>query len=320
MASRMRQLGLDARVIDQSIFLSGKIESFKKYQSLLHLTQGAKADHVGIHLEELVMEDGLQRKIFIRFLKKLMALNLTMLDCNPKAVAIHCQEFGDSSLKDSRAYLDQMFIIHWIPQQGSRAMKQFQVQLILQQFENQTGESFSLGLNRLEGNWEQILSDTPLALIKANNVHIEDSVFKTSTLAQPKIIGRFGTPIQIQVGQEILYTQNLGNNMATQRWKFAGLDIDINLSPVAEGILVKFKNSLSQPSGTTLTRSSQASSIIVEEGDSKILFDIGFQMKKTDESRFPGLSAIPLFGSLFKNNFSSASYKNVLCIIKITEI
>ncbi len=320
LASRIKQLGLKVNVLDKTLFLSGGITSFEQYQSLLSLRNEASKNKLALHLTEVEISRSLERKVFTHFLKEIMGLNLTMLDCSPNGIAIECQELGHESLRTSREYLDQQFIIDWIPQQGARAMKQYEVQLILQQFENQTGESFSLGLNRLEGNWEKILSDSPLSLIKNNNVHIEDSEFKTSTLAQPKIIGRFGVPIQVQVGQEILYTQNLGNNLATQQWKFAGLDIDINLSPVAEGILVKFKNSLSQPSGSMITKSSQSSSIIVEEGESKILFDIGFQMKKTDQSRFPGLSSIPLFGSLFKNNFSSSSYKNVLCIIKITEI
>ncbi len=320
LASRLKQLGLEAKVLDKSIFLTGEIKNSQQYATLIEFREEAKKINISLHLREVEISDSLERSIFTQFLKELMGLNLTMLECNPSGISIQCQEFGDPSLDTSRDYLNQNFIIDWIPQRGSRAMKQYEVQLILQQFENQTGESFSLGLNRLEGSWEQILSDSPLTLIKSNKVHIEDSEFKTSTLARPKIIGRFGVPITVQVGQEILFTQNLGNNLATQQWKFAGLDIDINLSAVAEGILVKYKNGLSQPSGNTITKSSQSSSIIVEEGESKILFDIGFQMKKKDQSRFPGLSSIPLFGSLFKNNFSSTSYKNVLCIIKITEI
>jgi len=320
MATKVKQLGLEAEVVDQSIVLSGEIKNWHQYQKLVQIKKDAQNTKVSLHFEKVKMERKLERIIFTRFLGQLMKLNLTNFDCTPMGVWIECQESKNDALKESQNYLNQLFLIQWIPQSGTLAMRQFEVQLILQQFENQTGESFSLGLNRLQGNWEQILSDSPLSLIKQNNIHIEDTEYKTSTLAQPKIIGRFETPIKVQVGQEILYTQNLGNNTATQQWKFAGLDIDVTLSPMGKGILVKFNNSLSQPSGDMITKSSQSSSVIVEEGETEILFDIGFQMKKKDQSRFPGLSRIPLFGSLFKNNFASESYKNVLCLIKIIEI
>ena len=319
-SSKLEKLGLEVELIDRSLFLKGEIKNKKQYRSLIQYIQEAQKSNVTLYLEDVFISHELERKNFALFLKMIMKLNLTMLDCSPSGLRIECQEIDHATLKTSREYLNKNFIINWIPSQGSKAMKQFEVQLILQQFENQTGESFSLGLNRLVGNWEQILTDSPLSLIKQNNVHIEDSEYKSSTLAQPKIIGRFKVPIKVQVGQEILFNQALANGLATQQWKFAGLDVDITLSPMAEGILVHFKNSLSQPSGDTIAKSSQSSSVIVEEGESKILFDIGFQMKKKDQSRFPGLSSIPLFGSLFKNNFSSASYKNILCLIKIKEI
>ena len=320
LASKIQSIGLDTQVMDQAIHLEGRLDSEQAYQALVRAFLEAKAAHIKLYSQKVEINSVLERKNYASFLATLMKLNLTRMDCLPSGLWIECQSLEDEGLKESKDFLSKNFLIQWIPSSGNHSMKQFEVQLILQQFENQTGESFSLGLNRLQGNWEQILTDSPLSLIKQNNINIEDSEYKTSTLAQPKIIGRFSTPIKIQVGQEILYTQSLGNNLATQQWKFAGLDIDINLTPMAEGILVKFKNSLSQPSGDSLTKSSQESSIIVEEGSSEILFDIGFQMKKRDESRFPGLSNIPLFGSLFKNKFTSSSYKNVLCLIKITEI
>lgn len=319
-ASHIQQLGLYTQINDQNIHIEGRLNEYQNYLALVRLYSDARESDVLLYTDQVEIDPKLERSVFAKFLSTLMQLNLTLLECSPKKLWIECEDIEDTSLKSSKTFLDKSYLIHWIPQAGGHTMKQFEVQLILQQFENQTGESFTLGLNRIKGNWEQVLSDSPLSLIKQNNIHIEDSEYKTSTLAQPKIIGRFHTPIKVQVGQEILYTQNLGNNMATQQWKFAGLDIDIQLTPMAKGILVKFSNSLSQPSGDSLTKSSQESSIIVEEGQSEILFDIGFQMKKNDESRFPGLSSIPLFGSLFKNKFISTSYKNVLCLIKITEI
>lgn len=320
LTAKLQALGLKVEIIDKTLLLQGEIKNYEHYLSLSQLNGEAKDQKLSLNWNDVYLKPSLQRVIFSKFLQEIMRLNLTLLDCNIRQVYIECFELNHPQVKKSKKFLEERFLIEWIPQDASSMLKQFQVELILQQYENQTGQSFSLGLNRLEGNWEQILTDSPLSLIERNKVHIENSEFKTSTLARPKIIGRFGTPIKVQVGQEILFMQSLGNNFSSQQWKFAGLDVDINLSPLAEGILVEFKNSLSQPSGEIITKSLQSSSIIIEEGESKILFDIGFQMNKRDQSRFPGLSSIPLFGSLFKNNFTSQSYKKVLCLIKITEI
>lgn len=316
-ANSLRSHGIKTKIISKNLYLSGVLTKESQLAEVIKVKEELKSN---IDTSKLKLSEKLKKRNYAHFLSSIYELGLMVLDCKPQKLYIRCQEVINPLVKKSIQYLNTNFLIQWIPQDGKHAMRQFEVTLTLQQYENKTGESFSLGLNRLQGNWEQILSDSPLSLIESNDVHIEDSEYKTSTLAHPKIVGRFNSPIKVQVGQEILFMQSLNANFTSQQWKFAGLDIDITLTPLASGILVNYTNSLSQPGGDIITKSMQRSSILTEEGQTKVLFDIGFQMNKKDQSRFPGLSKIPLFGSLFKNNFSSTTYKKVLCLIQIKEI
>ena len=139
-------------------------------------------------------------------------------------------------------------------------------------------------------------------------------------MAHPVIKGRLNFPIKVRIGQQIPFLQSVANGVATQQWRFAGLSMDVKLAPFSNRLKVNYKTNLSRPRGGGISENLQESTVLVPLNKTVVLFDIGFRVNQKDLSQMPGISQIPMFGTLFKGEANHTSYKKILCLITIEEI
>ncbi len=317
--NRLIKQGLNSRIEGESLYLSGEISTLHGYKTLVSFKESIKDRLV---LESIGLTNSLKKKVYAHFLEVLMKRGILNLNCELPVFSINC--FETKEMSSTIKELSNQFFITSISSEAKNKSRQFKVSLTLQQFESSRGEVFSLGLDKLQANWQQIIETNPLALIKSNTISLSNNSYKSKTIAKPQITGRLNHPITIKIGQEISFFQNSDQenilNRRIRQWKFAGLLINIELKTLGEDLQVFYKNSLSRPEQDIITTNGQQSSIILSPGSSHILFNIGFQTNKRDLSRFPLLSKIPLLGSLFRNSAKNSTYKKILCLIKVEEI
>lgn len=316
---KLSSLGLSSIITGKNIFISGTISSAETYRQL---NESANSLPERLKIKALKLSPKMKSKIYSHFLVELMRRKVLSLDCKMEDLYINC--FESKEIKSLLDDLSQDFLIKTISSEVKNHSRQFQIRLTLQQFESANGEVFSLGLDKLEATWQEIIDTNPLALIKKNSVQVAKNNFKSKTIARPQIIGQLNKPIQVRIGQEISFFQNNSQNglqdLRTRQWKFAGLSLDINVRSFGEDLQIEYKNTLSKPEQDIISTNSQASSIMLSPGSSRVLFNIGFKTNQEDISKFPVLANIPLLGSLFKSDARSNTYKKILCLIEIEEI
>jgi hypothetical protein len=311
----LSSLGLKVNRRAGVIRLSGTIETYSQYLELVQRFQELK-DRVQI--DDVKLSLALRRKVFSKFLVETATHNLGELNCRPLKLFIRCE--ASQALQKEISKLNELFLIDWISEGLLQATRQYQVTLILQQFENSKGDAFNFGLSKIEGNLSALILSNPLALIEKNPISLKDETFRSQTLAHPIIKGRLNFPIKIRIGQQIPFLQSVSNGVATQQWRFAGLSMDVSLAPFSNRLKVNYKTNLSRPRGGGISENLQESTLLIPINKTVVLFDIGFQVNQKDLSKLPGISQVPLFGSLFKGEANHNSYKKILCLITIEEI
>ena len=315
LAHSLQSLGLIPKRHGETIRLSGTIKTYSQY---LELVQKLKEIKEQVQLEEVSLAPSLRKKVFSKFLVQTATHNLGELNCRPIKLFIRCE--ASTALQKELKNLNDMFLIDWVSEGLLQATRQYQVTLILQQFENSLGSAFNFGLSKLEGNLSSVIFSNPLALIENNSIVLKNETFRSQTLAHPVIKGRLNFPIKVRIGQQIPFLQSVANGVATQQWRFAGLSMDVKLAPFSNRLKVNYKTNLSRPRGGGISENLQESTVLVPLNKTVVLFDIGFRVNQKDLSQMPGISQIPMFGTLFKGEANHTSYKKILCLITIEEI
>jgi Flp pilus assembly secretin CpaC len=317
LSHQIETLGLETRVLEKKVIVSGTIENEQQYESLLHLRNSAEKK-ILIDERNLKIEPKIRLKKYQQLVEVLSERNLLDLDCNPQKVFIYCK--GSNLIRESLVDLNQRFLLRFPNEKEIGISDQYQVSLTLQQYENAQGEAFEFGLQKIEGKLNHLLLSDPLSLIRENQISLKSTDFKSQTLASPILKGRLNRPMKVRIGQEINFLQSVTNGIATQSWRFAGLGIDITLVPHTDRILLKFKTNLSQPGESGISINTQESELLIDLDKEQVLFDIGFRVNHKRSTKIPFLGDIPLFGSLFKGRGNEKSFKKVLCIVHIKEI
>ncbi len=313
--NRIENLGLKVELTGGTLQIGGTLRSKSSYGKLVEIYRIHKNS---INLQDTALTNSLKLEIYESFLVVLQEYDLLDLDCRMKRLFIYCK--GTSSIRKTLKNLKEAFLISWSPLGILSIGKQYQITLTLQQFENSKGHAFNLGLSQIEGNLGELLLRNPLSIIHKNTLALKESQFESQTLAQPKLKGRLNRPIKVRLGQEIPFLQSVSQGVATQDWRFAGLGIDLNLLPHTERLILKFKTNLSRPGERGINQNSQESEVFVELNKTQVLFDIGFRLHQKSLEKFPFLSQIPLFGTLFKGVTKGETYKKILCLVHVEEI
>jgi hypothetical protein len=310
---------IESRIVGKKLHLKGLIKSFSTYQKI---KQVHRVLQERLSLDSIEIAPLLKRTIYTRFVETMIKKGISNLDCELLKFKIDC--FETKEMKPILKQLSNDYFIKTTSSYTKNRSRQFKISLTLQQFENSNGEVFSLGLDRVQTSWGDIIEKNPLALINNNSIDISRNNYRSKTLAKPQIVGQLDQPINIKIGQEISYFQNNAQggllNGRTRQWRFAGLSLKLVLKTFGEDIRVTYKNSLSKPEQNIISTNSQESSILITPGEPQILFDIGFHTSQQDISQFPILSRVPLLGSLFKADSKSKTYKKILCLIEVEEI
>lgn len=315
LAQGLTELGLKVKAVGSRLQLSGQLKTMADYKELTFHRASLKEK---IKISEVTLHPELKRKVYAHFLIKVSQYNLTELNCRPLGLYINCK--ASQSLIEKLKALEEQFLISWESPELIDATKQYQVSLILQQYENASGQAFNFGLSKVEGKLESLLFSNPLALIQDNAVLLKEEDFRSQTLAHPMIKTRLNNPVKIRIGQRIPFLQSVTNGVATQQWRFAGLALDLTLNPYSERLKVNYKTNLSRPQDGGIAENRQESTLLIPLDQTVILFDIGFKVNQTDLSQIPFLSQVPLFGTLFKGQSRNSSYKKVLCLITVKSI
>lgn len=311
----LEEVNLKKVQIGRKLGLIGSIQNEKDY---LILSDAYNRFSDKLDLSQLRLEQSIRSKKYSELLRLFSRHGIHDIVCTPGNPFINCET--SQNLETNLKGIKGNFLITWKVSDPLKSNQQFKITLTLQQFENLAGENFSFGLNQIEGNLSQAIQNNPLSLIAGNEVSLKNTEFKSETLASPILKSRFATPVKVRIGQEIPFLQGVNNGIATQTWKFAGLGIDLKITPSGNRVLVEYKTNLSSPSDRGISTNTQESELIISKNREIALFDIGFAVKKDEEISLPLISKVPLFGSLFSGNKNLKTFKKILCVIKIEEI
>lgn len=315
LSQRVQKTGLKAQISGDRVMIRGVLKTRDDYRLLIQIRKKYSEE---MDLHRVSLSSNLRLEVYGNFLTSLQDYDLIDLDCQLKRIFISCR--GSQAIKKGLKNLEEDFLMTWPPEELLSLGKQYQITLTIQQFENSQGEAFDLGLSSIEGNIGELLIENPLSIIHKNTLQLQNSEFKSQTLAHPKLRGRLKRPIKVRLGQEIPFLQSVAQGVATQDWRFAGLGLDLNLIPHTERLILRFKTNLSRPGEQGINQNSQESEVLIELGKTQVLFDIGFRMNQESHKRLPFLSHIPIFGSLFSGKNAGETYKKILCLVLVEEI
>lgn len=314
-STQLLNAGLKTRTWGDKLTISGLIAK----QSQLKLVKDVIEHYPQKQLRlDIKLEEKIKNENFKKFIFDTLQVFGDELDCRSTHFYIEC--FDIDHEKEIKGYLSKKYLIKWLPNSLKDKRKQYFIKLKLYQFENLHGHQFSLGLYKLQSDLGSIINKSPLTLINKNTVALRKSRYSFSTLAEPTITGRLGHPVIVKLGSDIPYTNTSREGVTTTQWRFAGLDIKMLLKKSGDQLLIEYTNGLSHPSQNIIQSNQQSSSVVLKEGQSKIIFNIGFLLNNTQDEQLPGLERIPLLNKLFSSTEQNKTYKKVVGLLEIKEI
>ena len=308
-------LNLKTAIQGGEVIIEGEVTTYSQYLKLLQIYN---LNEDKINLGKTTLSNFLKLKIYKAFLEIIFERGFFDLNCTQKEILISC--IGARKIKETLADLKKSFFLVFSNEKNLTLTKRYKINLIIQQYENSSGNSFEFGLQKIKGELNNILEKNPLSLIKSNHITLDKNQFHSSTLAKPQLKGILNKKITVRIGKEINFLQRIENGIATQAWRFAGLGIDITLKPHTERLLLQYKTNLSGPGENGININTQQSQIFIDLNKEFILFDIGFHLNQERKDSTPFLADIPLFGSLFEGSAENNIFKKILCIVKVKEI
>ena len=310
----IRGVGLTAKLSGPLIIVTGKVQSRNTHRLMNKLiSQYPKDLHV-----LATFSSQYYHKLLGRIYKNFYDEYVEDFECYPEGLHIYCRyPVGAGPSKKLKAYLKKNCFAVFIPIEKKRT-KNYRLKMKLIQMEKLDGKEIHFGLEKLDGTLKDLFEQGVIGFIKKNKFLINRYKIDVSTLAHPQTILRIGHPTEIKVGREIPYKASENKVM----WKFAGLQLNFKLKESKKGLHLDFITKLTSPEegSDNVVGNQESSSALIQPNQPIELFEITFKTIGTGKSAFPGLSKIPMLGTIFRSKSKSTNYKNITGIAVLEEI
>ena len=237
--------------------------------------------------------------------------------CQTEGIDILCRHpVGAGPSKKLKEFLISNYFLTFIPIK-KRGIKNYRFKMKLVQMEKLDGGEFNWGLDRLEGGLVNLFKEGTSEILKKNKLFLNRYNIDFSTLAEPHAILRIGHPAHLKLGMEIPY-----ENGEKIHWKFAGLEVKLELQEGKRGFQIFYSSKLSSIGNNSknIVGNNESSSALIKVGRPLKLFDIAFRTIGKRESSLPGLQSIPLLGNIFRSKSNNSNLKNITAVILLEEV
>ena len=307
-------VGLKVRLSGPLVAVSGKIQDNNAHRLVKKLVSKNSED---IHITAIFSKP-YKNKLLGQIYKHLYDEHVDHFDCQVEGINILCRyPAGAGPSKKLTKFLVSNYFLTFIPIK-KRGIKNYRFKMKLVQMEKLDGGEFNFGLDRLEGGLMELFNEGIGGLLKKNKIFLNRYKIDFSTLAEPQALFRVGYPVHLRVGTEVPY-KNIEEEI---HWKFAGLEVKLELKEGKGGLQLFYSTKLSAVGGSSknIVGNSEKSSALIKVGHPLKLFDIVFRTVGKRESAFPGLKDIPLLGSIFRSKSNNSNLKNITAVILLEEV
>lgn len=322
----LKRLGLMVETKGPMSFVSGEITSFENYIHFQRLRrQFAEYFANNVYFTEASLSPKLIKKVISKAYAKIFNLSDFAFSCRPSNIQIQC--FYDQSRpipNSEKTYLTETLGIDISSHNRSESLSQnYRVKLKIIQEEQLDGRELSFGLNQLNATVDEIFQHGLRSLVEQNSILINQSNVSVSTLARPQITMIPLQESKISIGSELPFQSQSSLGVSNTEWKFAGLEVTLNLRPVSHRLKLDYSIEFSRPTpgnSPTISGNRESSTLYLEKNSATQLFEITYQTIGNGENGIPGIKRFPLIGSLFSSQSNQNTYKRITGHIKIEEI
>jgi hypothetical protein len=241
------------------------------------------------------------------------------IDCHFENISLYCQyEQGHEIPENELLELQGKDFVHFRTKLGVSGQSNYRLKLKLVQLEQTDGREISLGLDGLNLSWADIFYRTVRSIVEEKSVLLRDQNIVISTLAEPETLVQLGSSAMLKIGSEIPFSEIQPTTGATQtQWKFAGLQVDLDLQRKGNHYQVHYKTGFTRPDGEAISGNRESSTILINPGSPLAIFNIHFQSIGENESGFPVLKNIPILKHLFASSSKQSTYKTLTGVLSL---
>jgi hypothetical protein len=203
----------------------------------------------------------------------------------------------------------------------SQATFEDQLNIILEFIEIKTGGGHSVGINWNDQQLSWQLGNPVLKFQSMLQFLITQG--KAKVLSRPNLVAQNHKPARLHIGGEVPYEIKTSHRLNVE-WKSYGIILEITPHHLTSGkIHLVFQISVSFPMVSPNTSSSLpafsirsvTSEVIVDKNETALLSGLIQQLDDLSSGGLPGLSAIPIFGHLFKSTKQSREHTELVVAI-----
>jgi len=316
-------LGLDSQIKNGEIKVCNLVENFPQLSIVWKLKQSRKdkifklSDHYRF---SKTFKKILASKIYSSFIKR----KITNVKCTFETLPITC------TIPKSKIDLVgiQKFWLKNIPLKLIRVNEtlmlpnyRLKTKLILTESANR--DILQLGLHKISGKVFSLINKDFNGFIGENQVNINNTKVKLSSMATPEIILRVGSKSQFSIGSEIPFSNKLKDDLYTE-WKFAGLKVSALIEKEGDQYFLNIQTELSRPntsSGTTSITSNRTSSRLnIKLKKTLEVVNISHRGIQNELSSLSYLSRLPILGRLFTSNTEIETFKNIKLYLQLERL
>ncbi len=309
---------LETHVNGLKVTLKGEITKLTDYQKIhgLKETHGDKLDL------EVTLSKELDKTIKARVLRVFFDHYVDSIQCQTQSYQIECVYPADRSIPEKDLErLEKEWKVRFRNRLDESAHANYRVRLKLIQFEQTDGKELSLGLDGLNLTWGDLFQRNFRSIVESNLALLRSHRVEASTLAEPEALVKLGSQAKLKIGSEIPYTQTSQTGAMDTQWKFAGLEVEIELKRAGPHYEIVYTTGFTRPdSGSAVSGNRESSTILIPLDQPLTLFQIHFQSLGKRDTGFPVLKDIPLLGLLFGSSSDERTYKNLTGVIQIEKL
>jgi hypothetical protein len=315
------QIGLKTKNSSQYITISGTLLDLESYKIYINLLKNKRYKILSkVNLSQK-LKNNLIGIVYYHFLNNLKI----RIRCISKDIYIHCFiPFNKKIPKSISKYLKELNI-KIFETKDNQHLKNYLVSLKLIQIEKVDGSEFSLGLNEIKLNLNNLFLKPLKNIIDSKFLYLSSMNIQLSTLAEPEVLTLLNKKTTIKMGQEVLIKktiQPLTNNETdtSYEWTFMGIKLDFKINQEFNKNTIEYETTFKRPiSNKRVSNSKSKSKIYIKKNEPIKLFEINIKTSNQQINSIPILSDIPILKNIFQSKNNQKTFKKIICFLKIKE-
>jgi hypothetical protein len=268
---------------------------------------------------QITLSEKLQKSLIAKVYQRFFDHFADSISCEFETLWLHCRfdEAHEIPAKELEELKEKDFV-HFRTKIGQSGQANYRIKLKLVQLEQTDGRELSLGLDGLNLSWADVFYRSIRSIVEEKRIILRDQNVEISTLAEPETLVQLGSKAMLKIGSEIPFSQVQTQTGATQtQWKFAGLQVDLDLQRKGNHYQINYKTGFTRPDGEAISGNRESSTILVPLGRPMAIFNIHFQSIGVSDSGFPVLKNIPLLKHLFGSSSKQRTYKSLTGVLSL---